>query len=258
MGVMTRYHQPVAAGGGVLTLGRRSDGRPVSVPWPAGMGRWLISGMTGSGKSGWVNALVGELAGQDDAALFGIDLKGGLELAPWLSRLTGLAITPVAATHLLGEVRELIDARAARLSSTGARSWSTDLGPIVVVIVDELAELGSIDTDSLVAALSGEGDANKIMRGAKVELDARVALLSSIARLGRALGVFVVASTQYPLWSVVPVELRAQLDYRVACRLLGSEQVRVALGDGVAEYADVEAITVDQPGCGVGVWAAGV
>ncbi len=238
-----------------VRLGRRADGRPVGFRWPDDMGRFLISGVTGSGKSGWVSNLLGGLAGFESASIIGIDMKGGLELGPWRDRLTHLACSPAEATVAFDRIRSLIEDRSRRLSTAGERVWRAELGSFVVLVIDELAELAAIDlvidhdaeppgvTDEAVPLVDA-----KVLRQAKVDTEARVGLLSSIARLGRALGVFVVCATQYPLAQVVPSELRAQLDVRIAGRLLGSEQLKVALGDGAASLASVEAIPPQMPG----------
>src|SRR6202012_506834 len=61
----------------------------------------LLGGATGSGKSGGLNVLIGNLSGCGDVVLWGIDLKKGMELGPWLSCLDRLATTPGGAGVLL-------------------------------------------------------------------------------------------------------------------------------------------------------------
>ena len=57
----------------------------------------LFGGATGAGKSGGLNVLIGNLSACRDVVLWGIDLKKGMELSPWLPCLDRLATTPNAA-----------------------------------------------------------------------------------------------------------------------------------------------------------------
>ena len=54
----------------------------------------LFGGATGAGKSGGLNVLIGNLSACRDVVLWGIDLKKGMELGPWLPCLDRLATTP--------------------------------------------------------------------------------------------------------------------------------------------------------------------
>ena len=233
---------------GGVELGRRFDGRPCLVAWP-GMPHTLLSGVTGSGKSGWSAALLGALAAYLNTAIIGIDLKGGVELGPWEPRLTALASTPSAATKLLAAICELVIARAAILRAAGLRDWTPDLGPSILLLVDELAELAALDNSVIAQALDNPGkEATAALRQAKEETGLRLSLLASITRLARFVSVTVLASTQYPLAQVVPAELRSNLTGRIAGRVTGREQVEVALGHGMAEYVSADAISPSEPG----------
>src|SRR5439155_24006204 len=63
----------------------------------------LVGGIAGSGKSGVLNVMLGNLTACPDVVLWGIDLKGGMELRPWAHCLARLATTAVEATALLGD-----------------------------------------------------------------------------------------------------------------------------------------------------------
>lgn len=58
----------------------------------------LIGGMVGSGKSGVLNVILAHLVTCPDVTIWGIDLKGGMELQPWSPGLDQLATTPEHAT----------------------------------------------------------------------------------------------------------------------------------------------------------------
>ena len=54
----------------------------------------IFGGTTGSGKSGGLNVLMGNLVACRDVVIWGIDLKRGMELGPWESCIDRLATTP--------------------------------------------------------------------------------------------------------------------------------------------------------------------
>ena len=102
----------------------------------------LLGGVSGSGKSGGLNVLMGNLTACADVVIWAIDLKRGMELGPWASCIARLATTPAEARALLADAVAVLEARAAMLAATGQRVWepSPDM-PALVIIVDEYAEL---------------------------------------------------------------------------------------------------------------------
>ena len=54
----------------------------------------LLGGVAGAGKSGVLNVILAELVACPDVVLWGVDLKGGMELRPWAACLDRLATTP--------------------------------------------------------------------------------------------------------------------------------------------------------------------
>ncbi len=76
----------------------------------------LFGGATGAGKSGGLNVLIGNLSACRDVVLWGIDLKKGMELGPWISCLDRLATTPDEADVAPGR-----RGRRSRSTSRGAR-----------------------------------------------------------------------------------------------------------------------------------------
>jgi hypothetical protein len=102
----------------------------------------LFGGATGSGKSGGLNVLMGNLTACTDVVIWAIDLKRGMELRPWASCLDRLATTPAEARALLADAVTILEARADLLAATGQRVWEpTPDMPALVIIVDEYAEL---------------------------------------------------------------------------------------------------------------------
>ncbi len=230
-----------------LVIGKRFDGKPLIFPWPEPwVGHVLIAGLIGSGKSTYMNALIGGAAADPDTAVIGTDLKGGIELRPWHPRMTDLATTPVEATNQLWRLSRLARERMAIVVANGADRWNLDDGPIILAAFDEIAELAAIDGDAIGAYLADP--VNNRLSDAKEDRKIRLGLLSSITRLCRALGITVVCATQHPLAEIVPTDLRSQLSIRIAGRVTGREQIDVALGEGMGHHIAPDAISIGEPG----------
>jgi hypothetical protein len=184
----------------------------------------LFAGTTGSGKSGGLNVLMATLAACEDVVIWAIDLKKGMELQPWAPCIDRLAITPEQAAALLADAVAILQARAAHLTATGRRVWepSPDM-PALVIMVDEYAELADEAPDAM-----GEAD--------------------SIARLGRALAVTIVAATQRPTQKAMGQgAVRSQMDTRICFRVRERKDVDLILGQGMLN-AGWHAHTLNAPG----------
>jgi S-DNA-T family DNA segregation ATPase FtsK/SpoIIIE len=184
----------------------------------------LLAGTTGSGKSGGLNALMGTLAACGDVVIWAIDLKKGMELGPWAPCIDRLATTPDQAAALLTDAVAILQARAAHLATTGGRVWepSPDM-PALVIIVDEYAELA----DEAADAMSNT---------------------DTIARLGRAVAVTIVAATQRPTQkSMGQGAVRSQMDTRICFRVRERRDVDLVLGQGMLN-AGLNAHTLNAPG----------
>ncbi|MFE4973084.1 FtsK/SpoIIIE domain-containing protein [Kitasatospora sp. NPDC056651] len=226
-------------------VGLLEDGRA----WTIDLRRaphWLIVGATRSGKSTLIASLVKELAPQR-VALFGIDLKGGMELSLFEDRLSALAATRAEAAHLLAELVAEVEARMQLCRSVGARSvW--DLPPKlrkmpVVVIVDEVAELYLVAT-----------------RDDKAEVGEISTNLLRLAQLGAALGVHLVVAGQRVGSDLGPgvTALRAQLAGRVCHRVNDAGTAEMALGDLDKDaLAAAQQITAAEQGVAITADAGG-
>jgi FtsK/SpoIIIE family len=184
----------------------------------------LVGGTSGSGKSGGLNVLMGNLSACADVVIWAIDLKRGMELAPWASCIDRLATTPAQARALLADAVAILEARAGMLAATGRRVWepTPDL-PALVIIVDEYAELADDAPDAT-------GDAD------------------SIARRGRAVAVTLVAATQRPTQKAMGQgALRSQMDVRICFRVRERKDVDLVLGQGMLS-AGWHAHTLNAPG----------
>jgi S-DNA-T family DNA segregation ATPase FtsK/SpoIIIE len=184
----------------------------------------LFGGVSGSGKSGLLNVLMGNLAACTDVVIWAIDLKRGMELAPWAPCIARLATTPAEARTLLADANAILEARAAHLAAIGQRVWepSSEM-PALIVLVDEYAELAE-------TAPEATSDAD------------------SIARRGRAVAVTLIAATQRPTQkSMGQGALRSQMDVRICCRVRERKDVDLILGQGMLA-AGWHAHTLNAPG----------
>jgi S-DNA-T family DNA segregation ATPase FtsK/SpoIIIE len=170
----------------------------------------LFAGTTGSGKSGGLNVLMATLAACDDVVIWAIDLKNGMELQPWAPCIDRLATTPREAAALLADAAAILQARAAHLAATGRRVWEPGPHmPALVIIIDEYAELAD-------EAPQAMGDTD------------------SIARLGRAVAVTLVAATQRPTQKAMGQgAVRSQMDTRICFRVRERKDVDLILGQGM-------------------------
>jgi hypothetical protein len=170
----------------------------------------LFGGATGSGKSGGINVLMGNLTACTDVVIWAVDLKRGMELGPWAACIDRLATTPAEARTLLADAVAILEARAACLAALGKRVWepSPDM-PALVIIIDEYAELAESAPDAT-------SDAD------------------SIGRRGRAVAVTLIAATQRPTQKAMGQgALRSQMDVRICFRVRERKDVDLILGQGM-------------------------
>ena len=191
-----------------IDLGPFEDAMPCTVLLLRRHG--LFGGATGSGKSGGVNVLMGNLTACADVVIWAVDLKRGMELGPWAGCIDRLATTPAEARALLADAVAILEARAAHLATIGRRVWEPAPGmPALVIIIDEYAEL----TES---APEAAGDAD------------------SIGRRGRAVAVTLIAATQRPTQKAMGQgALRSQMDVRICFRVRERRDVNLILGQGM-------------------------
>jgi DNA segregation ATPase FtsK/SpoIIIE, S-DNA-T family len=205
-----------------IPLGLFEDAFPVAIT--LAHRHALVGGVAGAGKSGILNAILASLTGCPDVVLWGVDLKGGMELGPWAPCLDRLATTPAQAAELLADAVAILDARAARLADVGQRLWQpSPAEPALVVVIDEYAEL----SDDAPAAV-GHAD--------------------STARRGRAVAVTLLVATQRPTQKAMGSgAVRSQMDVRICLRVRERRDVDLVLGQGMLT-AGWHAHTLDAPG----------
>ena len=184
----------------------------------------IFGGATGSGKSGGLNELLANLAACGDVVIWAIDLKRGVELQPWAPCLGRLATTPQEAASLLADAVAVLFARAQRLADHGKRGWEPSPSmPALVIIIDEYAELAEDAPDAM-------SDTD------------------TIARLGRAPAVTLVAATQRPTQKVMGQgAVRSQMNIRISFRVEEQRDVDLILGQGKLK-AGWQAHKLNAPG----------
>ena len=184
----------------------------------------IFGGSTGSGKSGGLNVLMGNLTACDDVIIWAIDLKRGMELGPWTECIDRLATTPEQATALLRDAVAIVKGRAEYLASIGRRTWEpTQEMPALVIVIDEYAELAE--------------EAPEAMHST-----------DTIARLGRAVAVTLIAATQRPTQKVMGQgAVRSQMDLRICFRVREQRDVDLVLGQGMLK-AGWNAHKLNAPG----------
>jgi S-DNA-T family DNA segregation ATPase FtsK/SpoIIIE len=184
----------------------------------------ILGGATGSGKSGGLNEIMANLAACRDVVIWAIDLKRGVELKPWAACIGRLATTPAEAAALLSDAVTVLYARAEHMAGHGWREWQpSEAAPALVIIIDEYAEL-----------------AEQVPRALK-DTD-------TIARLGRAPAVTLIAATQRPTQKVMGQgAVRSQMNIRISFRVQEQRDVELVLGQGMLK-AGWHAHKLNAPG----------
>ena len=205
-----------------IPLGLFEDADPVTVRLAHRHG--LLGGVAGAGKSGVLNVILAELVACPDVVLWGIDLKGGMELRPWAPCLDRLAATLDEATALLADAVAVLETRARTLAADGSRLWMpTPAAPALIMVIDEYAELADESQ-----AATGHAD--------------------SIARRVRATAVTLLAATQRPTQKAMGSgAVRSQMDVRICLRVRERRDVDLILGQGMLA-AGWTADTLNAPG----------
>jgi FtsK/SpoIIIE family len=194
----------------------------------------LIVGATGSGKGSVIWSIVRSLAGgvgTGTVQLWGLDPKGGMELGigrPLFARFASRDFTEMCA--LIEQAARVAQDRAARLAGDVRQHTPTLAEPLIVLVIDELANLTAYLTDR--------------------QLKDRIkAALGIVLTQGRAVGVHVVAAIQDPRKEVLPA--RGLFPTRIGLRLSEPAEVDMVLGDGMRDRgALADRIPQTQPGVG--------
>jgi S-DNA-T family DNA segregation ATPase FtsK/SpoIIIE len=205
-------------------------------PWRlsvAGGAHTLLVGCTGSGKGSVAWSLLRGLAPaiRDGwVQVWGVDPKGGMELAPGARLFTRLAWEPTEMVELLEAAAALMLARSDHLRGRARVHIPTPEAPAVVVVVDELAKLTAYEPETALRRRATQA-------------------LSVLLTQGRAPAITVVAALQDSRKDVVG--FRSLFPVRVALRLVEADETRQVLGPGAHDRgARCERIPATLPGVG--------
>jgi S-DNA-T family DNA segregation ATPase FtsK/SpoIIIE len=215
-----------------LPIGLREDGHTYQLRLFST--QVLIVGATGSGKGSVIWSIVRALAGGVGTGLvqlWGLDPKGGMELGigrPLFARFASRDFAEMAA--MLEQAARVAQERAARLATKTRQHLPTPVEPLIVLVIDELANLTAYLTDR--------------------QLKDRIkAALGIVLTQGRAVGVHVVAAIQDPRKEVLPA--RGLFPTRIGLRLSEPAEVDLVLGDGMRDRGALcDRIPQTQPGVG--------
>ena len=211
------------------SIGEYSTGEPMLVD-PLDLKHWLITGSTRGGKSSYINSLLNVLQ-HHEFQFFGVDCKRGLELRPWSSLFTKIAVHVSEVQEVLDLVLSEMNDRLDHLDVKGLRKWPHK--DRIVLVCDELAQALALDY-------------SLADKQAKSEARQRLDTLVSIAQLGLAAGVHLVLSTQTAYADTVAGELKNNIDIRVCCKVNSPEMLKTGLGDSYGlDYQNIP----PYPGC---------
>lgn len=191
----------------------------------------LVAGSSGSGKASLVWGLLLGLAQpihQGLVEVWGIDRKGGMELAMGRDLLTRFADDAAHSVVLLEEAVEQMQARARSLAGRTRQHTASIDSPTVIVLIDELAALTAYETD------------RDMLRRAN-------AAIATLASQGRAVGFVLFACLQDPRKETLPA--RGLFTQTVGLRLRDRIETAMVLGEGaVATGALCHEISPTTPG----------
>ncbi|MEV5695832.1 cell division protein FtsK [Micromonospora globbae] len=215
-----------------LPVGRREDGDGYGLRLFGT--QVLVVGATGSGKGSVIWSVVRSLAAGVASGLvqiWGLDPKGGMELGMGAPMFTRFACKDYAAMcELIEEAATVAKDRASKLYGRTRQHTPTPDEPLIVLVIDELANLTAYLTD----------------RQLKDRIKAALSILLS---QGRAVGVHVVAAIQDPRKEVLP--FRDLFPTRIGLRLAEAAQVDLVLGEGMRDRGALcDRIPQSLPGVG--------
>lgn len=178
----------------------------------------LIAGVTGGGKSvaQW-NLMNACLARPDKWLLFGMDMKK-VELSQLRQFGVAVGTTYEDCADIAVFVQKVMMDRYELMESLGINNWG-DLpednpaygSPAILLLCDEAGEL--------LAPIAGKSDEAKAQTECQ---DLIRAAMESIARLGRAARVFLVAAAQRPSADIIPMQIRQNMSNKLACGTIPS------------------------------------
>lgn len=190
----------------VLTLGESLTG-PVTVNL-AHIPHILLGGSTGSGKSVLLKLLLMQ-AVEKGAEVYIADFKGGVDFPRVWRQKCHMCFREDELLHTLDQLTAVLECRKKRLEETECKDLDTyneatgEGLPRLVFACDEVAEM--------LDKTGADNERKKLL--AQIENK-----LSTIARQGRAFGIHLILATQRPDATIIPGQIRNNMDFRVCGR----------------------------------------
>ena len=190
----------------VLTLGESLMG-PVTVNL-AHIPHILLGGSTGSGKSVLLKLLLMQSL-RKGAEVYIADFKGGVDFPKVWHQKCRMCFTEADLLYTLNQLVAVLEYRKERLAETGCpdldaynEATGDDL-PRLVFACDEVAE---------VLDKTGRSKEDKELLS---QIESK---LATIARQGRAFGIHLILATQRPDATIIPGQIKNNMDFRVCGR----------------------------------------
>ena len=190
----------------VLVLGESYIG-PVTVNL-AHIPHILLGGSTGSGKSVLLKLLLMQ-AVEKGAEVYIADFKGGVDFPRVWRQKCHMCFREDELLHTLDQLTAVLECRKKRLEETECKDLDTyneatgEGLPRLVFACDEVAEM--------LDKTGADNERKKLL--AQIENK-----LSTIARQGRAFGIHLILATQRPDATIIPGQIRNNMDFRVCGR----------------------------------------
>ena len=168
----------------------------------------LLGGSTGSGKSVLLKLLLMQ-AVKKGAVVYIADFKGGVDFSPIWHEKCNLCFEERELLNVLDMLVSVLDGRKQLLKEAGCTNLDEfiertgDCQPRYIFACDEAAEL--LDK-------TGKSKEEKELLG---QIENRLAI---IARQGRAFGIHLILATQRPDASIIPGQIRSNMDCRICGR----------------------------------------
>lgn len=190
----------------------------------------LVAGQTGGGKSTFLRQMIVNLYLTHDRTKFLlIDLKGGLEFSIFENRKRFVVVPSVqTAIDQLQKINKLLDERMAFLKTNNCKDIDS-------YFANDKKEKTKINLDRQIIVVDEAAEMFLAGHHAKsVDIQSARAILSRIARQGRAVGINMIVATQRPDSKSLDPQVKANLVGVVCFQMMNDASSIAVLGNGRA------------------------